>query len=124
MLEEQEKHQILHSNRLGTFEDALLEIVTYVEAKLGLRILDSKPSDTGARGHHDLLDVDAINSLTSVKGKRVIESSPRDGCFKSGGAHFEKDCNVHAYTTQRQWQERQTEQVMVQECWQRKGQGR
>ena len=51
--EELEKHLILNSNRLRTFEDARLEVVTYVEAKFGLRIRDSKPSDTGARGHSD-----------------------------------------------------------------------
>ena len=48
--EELEKHLILNSNCLRTFEDARLEIVTYVEAKFGVRIRDSKPSDTGARG--------------------------------------------------------------------------
>ena len=36
--EELEKHLILNSNRLRTFEDARLEVVTYVEAKFGLRI--------------------------------------------------------------------------------------
>ena len=45
--EELEKHLILNSNRLRTFEDARLEIVTYVEAKFGLRIRDSKPSENG-----------------------------------------------------------------------------
>ena len=45
--EELEKHLILNLNRLRTFEDARLEVVTYVEAKFGLRIRDSKPSDTG-----------------------------------------------------------------------------
>ena len=43
---ELEKHLILNSNRLRTFEDARLEIVTYVEAKIGLTIRDPKPSDT------------------------------------------------------------------------------
>ena len=33
--EELEKHLILNSNRLRTFEDARLEIVTVVEAKFG-----------------------------------------------------------------------------------------
>ena len=47
MPEELEKHLVLNSNRLRTFEFARLEIVTYVEAKFGLRIRDSKPSDTG-----------------------------------------------------------------------------
>ena len=51
--EELEKHLMLNSNRFRTFEDARLEIVTYVEAKFGSRIRDSKPSDTGSRGHSD-----------------------------------------------------------------------
>ena len=45
--------------------------------KFGLRIRDSKPSDTGSRGHSDPMDVDAVNSLSSSKGKG--SSSPRDG---------------------------------------------
>ena len=47
MAEELEKHLILNSNRLRTFVDARLEIVTYVGAKFGLRIRDSKPSEHG-----------------------------------------------------------------------------
>ena len=50
---ELEKHLILNSNRLRTFEDARCEIVTYVEEKFGLRICDSKPSDTGLREYSD-----------------------------------------------------------------------
>ena len=69
--EELEKHLILNSNRLRTFEDARLEIVTYVEAKFRLRILDCKPSDTGPRGHSDPVDVDAVKSLSSGKAKGV-----------------------------------------------------
>ena len=92
MPEDLEKHLILNSNRLRTFEDARLEIVTYVEAKLCLRIRDSKPSDTGSRGHSDPVDVDAVNSLSSGKGKghrvRVM------GVFKCGVAHFQRDCNT------------------------------
>ena len=79
--EELEKHLILNSNRLQTFEDARLEVVTYVEAKFGLRTRDSKPSDTGARGHSDPTDVDAVNSLSLSSGKGNGSSSPRDGCF-------------------------------------------
>ena len=78
LLEELEKHLILNSNRLRTFEDARLEIVTYVEAKFGLRIRDSKPSDTGSRGHSDPMEVDAVNSLSSSKGKIT----------------FQRDCNA------------------------------
>ena len=57
-----------------------LEVVTYVEAKFGLRIRDSKPSDAGSRGHADQTDVDAVNSFSSGKGKG--SSSARDGCFQ------------------------------------------
>ena len=73
--EELEKHLILNSNRLRTFEDARLEVVTHVEAKFGLRIRDSKPSDTGARGHSDPMDVDAVNSLSRLAREKVIESA-------------------------------------------------
>ena len=65
--EDLEKRLILNSNRLRTFEDAC------VEAKFGLRTRDSKPSDTGARGQSDPMDVDAVNSLSSTK--RTIESA-------------------------------------------------
>ena len=51
VLEELEKHLILNSNRLRTYGDARVEIVTYVEAKFMVRKRDSKPSDTGSRGH-------------------------------------------------------------------------
>ena len=54
--EELEKHLILNSNRLRTFEDACLQVVAYVEAKFGLRIRDCKSSDTGARGHSDPME--------------------------------------------------------------------
>ena len=64
-----QKYLTLNSNRLRTFEDARLEIVTYVEAKFGLRIRDSKPSDTVTRGQSDPKDVDAVYSLSSSKGK-------------------------------------------------------
>ena len=61
--EELEKHLILNSNRLRTFEDARLEVVTYVEAKFGLRIRDFKPMNIGSRGRSDPMDVDAVNFL-------------------------------------------------------------
>ena len=61
---ELEKHLMLNSNRLRTFEGARLDIMTYVEAKIGSMIRDSKPCDTGSPGHSD-----AVNSLSSGKGK-------------------------------------------------------
>ena len=73
---ELEKHLVLNSNRLRTFEDARLEIVTCVEAKFGLRIRDSKPSATGSRERSDPMDVDAVNSLSLVwQRKTVIQSA-------------------------------------------------
>ena len=68
--------------------------MTFVEAKFGLRTRDSKASETGAPGDSDPLEVQAVNSLASGKGK--VSSSPRDGCFKCGGSHFQRDCNAHA----------------------------
>ena len=110
--EELEKHLILNSNRLRTFEDARVEIVTYVEAKFGLRIRDSKPSETGSRGHSDPMGVDAVNSLSSGKG--IGSSSPRDGCFKCGGAHFQTRLRRSQEHRQAIVWQGQTEQVMVQ----------
>ena len=111
--EELEKHLILDSNRLRIFEDAHREVVTYVEANFGLIIRDSKPSDTGTRGHPDPMDVDAVHSLSSCKGKG--SSSPRDGCFQVQWS----TCSTILQCTQEHrqaifWQE-QAEQVMVQE---------
>ena len=76
VLEELEKHLIFISIRMRAFEDARLEVVTYVEVN-GLRNRDSKLSETGARGHVDPMDVDAINSLVAGtrKGNRVIKST-------------------------------------------------
>ena len=87
----------LNSNRLRTFEDARLEVVTYVEAKSGERIRNWKPSDTISRGHPDPMDVDTVNSLSSGKGKG--SSGPRDGCLNCGGAHIQRDCNASKNTS-------------------------
>ena len=99
LVPEELNHLILNSNRLRTFEGARLEVVTHVEAQFGLRIRDSKPSDTGARGHSDPMDVDAVNSLSSGKGKG--SSSPRDGFCKCGGAHFQRDCHARKRASNR-----------------------
>ena len=96
VLEELERHLTLNSNRLRTLEDARLEVVTYVEAKFGLIIRDSKPSETGSRGHSNAMDVDAVNSPSFGEGRG--SSSPRDGCCKCGGAHFQRDCNARMST--------------------------
>ena len=70
--EELEKDLILNPNRLRTFEDARLEVVTCRGGDFGLRIRDYKP--TGARGHSEPMDVGAVNSLFRLakdKGHRV-----------------------------------------------------
>ena len=56
--QELEKHSMLNPKCLRTFGDARLEVVKCVEAKFGLRIRDSKPRETGTRGHSDPLDVE------------------------------------------------------------------
>ena len=93
MSEELEKHLILNSNRLRTFDDARLEIVPYVEAKFGLRIRDSKPSDTGLREHSE---VGAVNSLLSAEGK--VSSVSRVGCFISATEHIFNETAMQART--------------------------
>ena len=99
--EELEKRLTLNSNRLRTFEDARLEVVTYVEAKFGFRIRDSKPSATGARGHSDPMDFDAVNSLSLVcQRKRIIQSARwAFFFFKCGRAQFQRDCNARKGTS-------------------------
>ena len=49
VLEELKQHFKLNSKRLRTFAEPRLEIVTYVEAKFGLRISDSKPIESSCR---------------------------------------------------------------------------
>ena len=61
-----------------------------------IRFENSRFQAEGARGHSDPMDVDAVNCLSSGKGKG--SSSPRDGCFKCGGAHFQRDCNARKST--------------------------
>ena len=66
-------------------------VVTYVEANFGLRIRDSKLSDTDSRGHSDPMDVDAVNSHSSGKGKG--SSSPGDGSVVE---HIFNETAMHA----------------------------
>ena len=94
--EELEKHLILNSNRWRTFEDARLEVVTYVEAKFGLRNRDSKPSDTGARGRSDpwMLMRSTLSRLAKEKGHQVRVV----GVLSAGGAHLQRDCSARKST--------------------------
>ena len=47
-----------------------------MEAKFGFIIRDSKPDESGARGHYEPMNVDAFNSLASGTGKGKGSSSP------------------------------------------------
>ena len=90
--EELQKHLIFNSNRLRTFEDARLEVVTYVEAKFGLRIRDSKPV-TRVRVDIQIpwiLMRSILSRLAREKGHRVHVM----GVFKCSGAHFQRDCDA------------------------------
>ena len=89
--EELEKHLVLNSNRLRTFEDARLEIVTYVEANFGFKFRDSKPSDTGSREHSDPKDVGAVNSL-SCQVKEKGSSVSRVWCFQVRWSTLSMQC--------------------------------
>ena len=72
-----EKYLVVHWDRLRKFEVARVDIVTFVEAKFGLGIRDSKPSDTVTQGQSDPMDVDAAKCIASGKGKGSIESKRR-----------------------------------------------
>ena len=70
-----------------------LEVVTYVEAKFGLRIRDSKPSDTGPRGHSDPMDVGK-----STLSRQAKEKAHRVRAMGASSAveHIFKETAVHA----------------------------
>ena len=87
--EELEKHLIFNSNRLETFEDLYSEVVKYVEEKTGLRISDFKLCEAGFCKRSDPTDVGVVSSLLSDSGV---------GCFKSGGAHFQRNYNARRST--------------------------
>ena len=85
---ELEKHLILNSNGLRTFEDARLEVVAYVEAKFALRIRDSVLVDTQIPW---MLMLSTL-SLSSAKGK--WSSSPRDGyIFNETAVHTQAEAS-------------------------------
>ena len=93
-----------------------------VEAKFGLRILESKPSEMGTWGHSDPTDVEAINSLASGKGNG--SSRPQGGGFKCRGAHFQRDGNVHVIPRKDNGKQASGKGKQSKSCWQRKELGR
>ena len=94
--EELEKHLFLNSNRLRTFEDARLEIVTYVEAKFGLRIRDPKTPVTRVLVDTQISWMWMRSTLSRSSGNGKGSSSPRDGCFLSALVHIFNEIAMHA----------------------------
>ena len=66
-----------------------MEIVTYVEAKFGLRIRHSKPSDPVSRALSDPMDVDS-----SIWHERIIKSARRLLQVR-WRTFFQRVCNTH-----------------------------
>ena len=108
---ELEKHLILNSKRLRTFEDARHEVVTYVEKQFFFLIRDFKPSDTGLREHSV---VGAANSLSLVSRRRNVIRFAQ-WLFYVRQSTF----STRLQRKQERWQasvrQRQSRQVMVQE---------
>ena len=114
MPEELEKHLILNSNRLRTFEDARLETVTYVEAKFVLEfVIPSRVTRDRVDTQIPLMLMRSTLSLSRVakeKGHRVHET-----VVSSAVEPF--STRLQCTQEHRQaivWQG-QTEQIMVQE---------
>ena len=80
--EDIERHLMLNSNRLTTYLEARLEVVTYVEARTGLKIKDSRPGVSSSRDPNSM-DVDSY-----TKG------APKGGikCWTCGGNHRQSEC--------------------------------
>ena len=107
--EELEKHLILNSNRLRTFEDVRSEVVKYVEEKFGLRIRVFKQSAVSFFVQTRIPLIWMLSALLSalLSGKGKWSSDLRGKCFKGDTAHFQRNRNAI--------KNRQSEQVMVHE---------
>ena len=110
---ELEKHLILNSNRLSTFDDERSKIVTYVEEKFGQRIRDFKPGKEEFCERSDPSDVGVVSSLLSGKGK--WSSDPRVGFFLRVMQHIFNETAMQQEHVQANVWQRQSEQVMVHE---------
>ena len=97
--EELEKHLILNSIRLRTVEGCAAGNRDISGGEVWLRIRNSKPSDTGSRGHCDPIDVAVVNSLSlSLLAKEKGSLSPRDSRFKCR-EHIFIETAMHAKAT-------------------------
>ena len=98
-----EKHLTLNSNRLRTFEDARLEIVTYVEEKFGFCVRVPRQvwwelEDTLIQW---MLTQSILLHLAKEKGHRVHEMAVSSALK----VKISKSLQCSRYSTQRQWQE-------------------
>ena len=93
LVPEQLEKLILNANRLRTFGEARLEIVTSVEAKVGQRIRDARRGETcmsctiGSYGRR-------CSQRSLIQPRKKASTGPHGGCFKCGGAHSQRDCTA------------------------------
>ena len=86
--EELARYLLLNATRRSTHEAAEFEVVTYAEAKTGLRIRDTPPSTAvGPNAPRETRPVDPMDVSTHLEGQR-----PTGGCLLCGGAHYARDC--------------------------------
>ena len=92
--EELENYLILNSNRLRTFEDARLEIMTYLKAKFGLRIRDSKPSDAVTRGQSNPMGVTRFIEVFDTANAKVgaVRNRQRKDVIRSRVKYGNEHC--------------------------------
>ena len=86
--EELARYLLLNATRRSTHEAAELEVVTYAEAKTGLRIRDTQPSEAvGPNAPRETRSVDPMDVSTHLERQRHSR-----GCLLCGGAHYARDC--------------------------------
>ena len=108
--EEHEKHLILNSNRLRTLRMRVRRLRrTWRRSLVQEVVISSRVTRDRVDTQISWMLMRSILPLSSGKGKG--SSSPRDGCFKCGGAHIQRDC-TQEHKQAIVWQG-QTEQVMV-----------
>ena len=97
--EELERHLLLNSNRVRTFEAARVEVVTYFEAQDWLDNLGVDTHFNCGHGGSGPMDVEALASLGGGKGKG---SGPKGGCF-TAAIHVQRYCRKDTCRSGNSW---------------------